>query len=62
MSIATLVIAIVIYLVFETLCQKLKLKKLELFATPLSIFGAMAAAVLLNMYLPEAITSFTWWG
>ncbi len=62
MSIVTLVSAIVIYLVFETFCQKLKLKKLELFATPLSIFGAMAVAVLLNMWLPETITSFTWWG
>lgn len=62
MSIVTLISAIVIYLIFEALCQKLKLKKLELFATPLSIFGAMAVAVLLNMYLPETITSFTWWG
>ncbi len=62
MSIVTLLSAIVIYLVFETVCQKLNLKKLELFATPLSIFGAMAVAVLLNMWLPAEVTSFTWWG
>lgn len=62
MSIVTLVSAVVISLVFETLCQKLRLKKLEIFAMPLSIFGAMAVAVILNMWLPAEITSFTWWG
>lgn len=62
MSIATLLSAVVISLIFETICKKFKLKKLEVFAMPLSIFGAMAIAILLNYALPETITSFTWWG
>ena len=62
MSICTLVTAIVLSLILETLCEKKGLKKLEPFAMPLSMFGAMGVAVVLNLVLPEAVTAFTWWG
>ncbi len=61
MSISCLVLAIIISLVFEIVCNKFKWKKLEVFATPLGIFGALAIAIVLIQVLPESVTSFTWW-
>ena len=60
MSVVCLVLAIVISLVFEFICIKFKWKKLEVFATPLSIFGSLAIAILLIQILPAEITSFVW--
>jgi len=60
MSLICLVSAVIISLVFEAICIKFKWKKLEVFATPLSIFGAMAIAILLIQVLPESVTSFVW--
>ena len=62
MSVCTLVTAIVLSLILETVCEKRGLHKLEPFAMPISMFGAMGVAVVLNLVLPEAVTSFTWWG
>ena len=62
MSIVTLVTAIVVSLVLETLCEKFSLKKLQPFAMPLSMFAAMGMAILLNQVLPAQVASFTWWG
>lgn len=62
MSICTLVTAIVLSLLLETICAKFNLKKLEPFAMPLSMFGAMGMAILLNQIVPEAVATFTWWG
>ena len=62
MSIVTLVTAIVVSLILETLCAKLDLKKLQPFAMPLSMFAAMGMAVVLNLVVPEQVASFTWWG
>jgi len=62
MSICTLVTAIVLSLALETLCEKKHLKKLEPFAMPISMFGAMGMAVVLNLVLPEAVSTLTWWG
>lgn len=62
MSIATLVSAMVIMLVLEGICHKFNLKKLEMFALPISIFAAMGVCILLTVTLPESVTSFTWWG
>ena len=62
MSICVLLSAIVLSLVLETLCTKYNLKKLQPFAMPLSMFGAMGIAILLNMFAPENLVSFTWWG
>ena len=60
MSVVCLVLAVVISLVFEFICIKFKWKKLEVFATPLSIFGSLAIAILLIQTLPAEITSFVW--
>ena len=48
--------------VFEIICNKFNWKKLEVFATTLGIFGALAIAIILIQVLPESITTFTWWG
>ncbi len=61
MSIVTLVTAVVVSLILETLCDKFSLKKLQPFAMPLSMFAAMAMAVVLNLVLPEQVSAFTWW-
>lgn len=61
MSICTLVTAIVLDLILEGISAKKKLTKFEPFAMPLSMFGAMGMAVLLNQILPDAVTAFTWW-
>ena len=62
MSIVTLVTAVIVSLILETLCEKFSLKKLQPFAMPLSMFAAMAVAVVLNLVLPEQVAAFTWWG
>jgi hypothetical protein len=62
MSIATLVSAMVIMIALEAVCHKFNLKKLEMFALPISIFAAMGVCILLTVALPESVTSFTWWG
>ena len=62
MSIATLLSAVIIMLLTEALCRRFKLRRLELFAVPISIFGAMGIAVLLTVILPPEIAAFTWWG
>lgn len=62
MSIVTLVTAIVVSLLLETLCEKFSLKKLQPFAMPLSMFAAMGMAILLNQVLPQQVAAFTWWG
>ncbi len=60
MSVICLVMAVIISLVFEFVCIKFKWKKLEVFATPLSIFGSLAIAILLIQVLPAEVTSFVW--
>ncbi|MBQ6023457.1 MAG: DUF5058 family protein [Clostridia bacterium] len=62
MSVCTLVTAVIVSLVLETLCEKFSLKKLQPFAMPLSMFAAMGMAVLLNQILPEQVSALTWWG
>ena len=61
MSIATLLTAMAVSLLLETVSAKFSLKKLETFAQPLAMFAAMGMAVLLNQILPEAVKGFTWW-
>ena len=62
MSVCTLVTAIVVSLLLETLCVKLNLKKLQPFAMPLSMFAAMGMAMLLTAVLPDKVAQLTWWG
>ena len=61
MSVCTLVTAIVVSLLLEQLCLKFRLKRLEPFAMPLSMFAAMGMAVVLNLVVPESVATFTWW-
>ena len=58
----TLLTAVIVSLILETLCEKFSLKKLQPFAMPLSMFAAMGVAVLLNQVLPEQVAKLTWWG
>ena len=62
MSICTLVTAVIVSLILETLCDKFKLTHLQPFAMPLSMFAAMGMAVVLNLVVPEQVAAFTWWG
>ena len=61
MSIFILIAAMVLLVVLEALCKALKLEKLQSFAMPLAMFGAMAVAILLTNVLPEEIVSHGWY-
>ena len=61
MSICTLITAVILSLILESVCAKFRLDKLQPFAMPAAMFGAMAVAVVLNLAVPEAVTAFTWW-
>ena len=54
LSVLTLVIAIVLMIVLTKLCTRFKLRWLENFTMPLSMLGAMGAAILLTQWLPAA--------
>ncbi len=60
LSIATLIFALIIYLVLEFIAKKFNLAKFEPFIMPIAMFGAMMVAVLLTNILPEELVSFTW--
>ena len=60
LSIATLIFALIIYLVLELVSKKFNLTKFEPFIMPIAMFGAMLVAVLLTNILPEDLVSFTW--
>lgn len=60
LSVATLICAIVIYLLLELIAKKFKLAKFEPFIMPIAMFGAMAAAVLFTKVLPPEIVNYTW--
>lgn len=61
MSIAILLSAVVIMLILEVLCTKFKWEKFRMFNIPIAIFAAMGVSILLVRFLPESLTSFTWW-
>ncbi len=60
LSIATLICAIVIYIILELVAKKFKLVKFEPFIMPIAMFGAMAMAVLFTNILPPEIVNYTW--
>lgn len=60
MSVSVLLSAMIFTVALDLLCKKKNLTKLEPFVLPISMFGAMGIAILLNTVLPESITSFTW--
>lgn len=61
MSILILVTAIVFMLVLEFICKKFKLEKLETFAMPIAMLGAMGMAILFTAVLPDSIVNHTWY-
>lgn len=61
MSIIVLISAMVLLVILEAICKKFKLEKLESFAMPLAMFGAMALAILFTNILPESIVSHGWY-
>ena len=60
-SILTLISAIVFMLIITFICKRLKLEKLETFAMPIAMFGAMGMAILLTNVLPESVAGFYWY-
>jgi len=61
LSIATLIVAVILTLVLETLAKKYNWSKFEPFIMPIAMFGAMGAAVLMTKVLPESLVQWTWW-
>lgn len=61
MSIIVLITAVVLMLVLELICKKFKLEKLETFAMPIAMLGAMGMAILFTAVLPESIVNHTWY-
>ena len=61
MSIFVLIAAMILLVILEGICKKLKLEKLEPFAMPLAMFGAMGVAILLTKVLPAEIVSHGWY-
>lgn len=61
MSIIILISAMVLLVILEAICKKFKLEKLESFAMPLAMFGAMALAILFTNILPDSIVSHGWY-
>ena len=60
MSIATLVSAVIFMLVLSKIAEKFKLRWLENFAMPISMFAALGVAIILTQVLPESISSLEW--
>jgi len=61
MSILVLITAMILVVFFESVCKKFKLEKLQPFAMPLAMFGAMGMAIVFNFALKEFIVDHTWY-
>lgn len=61
MSILVLITAVVLMLVLEAICKKFKLEKLETFAMPIAMLGAMGMAILFTAVLPDSVVNHTWY-
>lgn len=61
MSIAVLICAMLLLVILEFICKKFKLDKLQPFAMPLAMFGAMGIAILLTNVLPESLVNHGWY-
>ena len=62
LSVLTLLISIVLMIVLTKLAARFNLKWLENFTMPLSMIGAMGAAMLLAQVLPESLAMLEWRG
>lgn len=60
-SILTLISAMIFMVILSYVCKRFKLDKLEPFAMPIAMFGAMGMAILLTNVLPENIVGFYWY-
>lgn len=61
MSIFVLIAAMLLLIILEAIFKKLKLEKLQSFAMPLAMFGAMGVAILLTKVLPPELVSHGWY-
>lgn len=61
MSIFVLIAAMILLVVLEAICKAFKLEKLQSFAMPLAMFGAMGIAILLTNVLPPEIVNHGWY-
>ena len=61
MSIFVLIAAMILLIILEFICKRFKLEKLQPFAMPLAMFGAMGIAILLTNVLPDNIVTHTWY-
>lgn len=61
MSIFVLLASMILLVVLEALCKAFKLEKLQSFAMPLAMFGAMGIAILLTNVLPPEIVNHGWY-
>jgi hypothetical protein len=52
----------VFMVVLSAVCKKFKLKTLEPFAMPISMFLAMGTAILLAQVLPPSLVTLEWRG
>ena len=59
MSVSVLVVSIVAMLVLTKLSKKFNWTGFEPFATPVSMFIGMGAAILMNIFLPD-ISAIVW--
>ena len=61
LSIATLLSSVILFLAIEFITKKFKLQKFEPFILPVSMFGAMAVAIILTKCAPQSLVQWTWW-
>lgn len=62
LSVCTLTASMVFMVVLSAVCKKFKLKTLEPFAMPISMFLAMGTAILLAQVLPPSLVTLEWRG
>lgn len=60
MSVLVLASAILLVGIFQLICKKFKLKRLEHFIMPGAMLGAMALAILFAEVLPESLVLYEW--
>lgn len=62
MSVITLLSAVIVMLMLQKIASKFKLKWLDTFAMPISMFAAMGVSILVAGVLPENIAYLEWRG
>ena len=60
LSIATLIVSILVYLLLDTLATKKHLTKFSNFVMPIAMFTGMGAAVLMTQLLPQSLVLWSW--